>query len=169
MAEEEIKIGEKSKKRRMPPLKWIIVGIVGVAILSGGILGYVLLKKPTHETPHKTTTSESVSKVDTSGNDLSQTFPLEKFVVNLNDPGGKQYLHITIELESTVNGFAEELNSKMPQIKDAILIILSSKSLSDVQGMDGKITLRKELITEINKVLNTTKIRNLYFTEFVIQ
>jgi flagellar protein FliL len=169
MAEKEIKIEEKSKKKRMPPLKWIIAGIVGVAILSGGTLGYVLLKKPTHETPPTTHTPESVSKGDTSKNDLSQIFPLEKFVVNLNDPGGKQYLHTTIELESTVNGFAEELNSKMPQVKDAILIILSSKSLSDVQGIDGKISLRKELITEINKIMSMTKIRNLYFTEFVIQ
>jgi len=169
MAENESKTQEKSEKKSRLPLKWIIAGIAGVVIISGGILGYVLLKKHPDPTPPKTPEHESVSKGDTSIDDRPQTFPLEKFVVNLNDPGGKQYLHITIELESSVKGFAEELNSKMPQIKDAILIILSSKSLSDVQGMDGKISLRKELITEINKIMSMTKIRNLYFTEFVIQ
>jgi len=164
MTENESKTEEKSEKKRMLPLKWIIAGIVGVAILSGGILGYVLLKKPPEEAHSKTESHESTSK-----NDLSQTFPLDKFVVNLNDQEGKRFLHTTIELESSAHGFAEELNSKMPQIKDAILIVLSSKSLSDVQGIDGKLSLRKELIAEINKIMSITKIRNLYFTEFVIQ
>lgn len=170
MTETESKTEEKSEKKKKLPLKWIIVGIAGVAILSGGILGgFILLKKPPEEAHPKTESHESISKSDTLKNDLFQTFPLDKFVVNLNDPEGKRFLHTTIELESSVNGFAEELNSKMPQIKDAILIVLSSKSLSDVQGIDGKLSLRKELIAEINKIMSITKIRNLYFTEFVIQ
>ncbi len=165
MTENESKTEEKSENKKKLPLKWIIAGIAGVVILSGGILGgYFLLKKPPEEAHSKTESHESTSK-----NDLSQTFPLDKFVVNLNDQEGKRFLHTTIELESAAHGFAEELNSKMPQIKDAILIVLSSKSLSDVQGIDGKLSLRKELIAEINKIMSITKIRNLYFTEFVIQ
>jgi flagellar FliL protein len=165
MTENESKTEEKSENKKKLPLKWIIVGIAGVVILIGGILGgFILLKKPPEEAHPQTASHESINK-----SDLSQTFPLEKFVVNLNDPEGKRFLHTTIELESSAHGFAEELNSKMPQIKDAILIVLSSKSLSDVQGIDGKLSLRKELIAEINKIMSITKIRNLYFTEFVIQ
>ena len=94
---------------------------------------------------------------------------MESFVVNLNDPGGKRYLKTTLELESSSKDFSEELQSKMPQIKDAIVMILSSKSLADIQGIDGKISLRKALILKINTILKQNKIRNLYFTEFVIQ
>jgi len=171
MTENESKTEEKSETKKKLPLKWIIAGIAGVVILFGGILGgYFLLKKSPEEAHPKTESHESIShQSDTLKNDLSQTFPLDKFVVNLNDPEGKRFLHTTIELESSAHGFAEELNSKMPQIKDAILIVLSSKSLSDVQGIDGKLSLRKELIAEINKIMSITKIRNLYFTEFVIQ
>jgi flagellar FliL protein len=41
--------------------------------------------------------------------------------------------------------------------------------LADIQGMDGKIALRNELIRRINQILTNEKIRNLYFTEFVVR
>ena len=50
-----------------------------------------------------------------------------------------------------------------------ILLLLSSKSLDEIQTVEGKIALRQELIQRINQILTTGKIRNLYFTEFVIQ
>lgn len=100
---------------------------------------------------------------------FGEIFTLDSFVVNLNDPGGKRYLKIKIELEFFQTGFQEELMLRLPQIRDAILLILSSKSFEDIQGIDGKIALRNELIVRINKLLKSQKIKNLYFTEFVVQ
>ena len=167
MAEEGIE--KKPEKKKNLPLKWIISGIVAVALLSGGILGYLLLSKSPAENAEVPGATAGIGKIITPSGGTSQIFPLESFVVNLNDPGGKRYLKTTIELESFGKGFAQEIQSKIPQIKDAIVLILSSKSLADIQGIDGKISLRKALILKLNTIMKQNKIRNLYFTEFVIQ
>jgi len=90
-------------------------------------------------------------------------------VVNLNDPGGKRYLKTDIELEYTSEEVGVELQRRLPQLRDLILLQLSSKGLDDIQSVDGKIALRRELIQRINQTLTSGKVRNLYFTEFVIQ
>jgi len=90
-------------------------------------------------------------------------------VVNLNDPGGKRYLKITIELEYTSEEVGAELAQRVPQLRDLIILQLSSKSLDDIQSVDGKIALRRELVQRINQILTSGKIRNLFWTQFVIQ
>ncbi len=62
-----------------------------------------------------------------------------------------------------------ELTARLPQLRDLVLLHLSSKSLEEIQGTTGKIALRNELIMRINQALKKTKVRNLYFTEFVVQ
>ena len=57
----------------------------------------------------------------------------------------------------------------MPQLRDGILLLLSSKSMEEIQGIEGKIALRSELVMRVNQILKQGKVRNLYFTEFVIQ
>ena len=96
-------------------------------------------------------------------------FQLQPFVVNLSDPGGKRYLKSIIELEFTEDAIQNELDARLPQLRDVILLHLSSKTIEDVQSVDGKIELKNSLITRINQVLKTGKIVNLYFTQFVIQ
>ena len=83
--------------------------------------------------------------------------------------GGKRYLKTKIDIEYTRAELAEELKQRLPQLRDVILLLLSNKSLDEIQGVEGKIALRRELILRINQVLQGGKIRNLYFTQFVIQ
>jgi flagellar FliL protein len=169
MVKEEAEVKEESGKKIKLPLKWIIVAIAAVTILSGGVLGYILLKPSPAAQDPKPPSPVNIGKTDSRNGELSQIIPLESFVVNLNDPGGKRYLKTTISLESSNKGFSEEVQAENPRIKDAVVMILSSKSLADIQGIEGKISLRKELIIKINTILQKTRIRNLYFTDFYIQ
>jgi flagellar FliL protein len=61
----------------------------------------------------------------------------------------------------------------MPQMRDAVLLLLSSKTTDQLLGPSGKTTLREELIAELNKILKKKKmkkpVKNLFFTEFLIQ
>jgi len=104
-----------------------------------------------------------------NGMSFGQTFPLEVFVVNLSDPGGKRYLKTKMELEFVDPVTRQELTGRLPQLRDCILMILSSKQLEDIQHVDGKIILRNELLMKINQLLKQGEIRNLFFTEFIVQ
>jgi flagellar FliL protein len=101
--------------------------------------------------------------------DFGQIFDLDTFVVNLGDQGGKRYLKTKIALEYGSDAVGKEMITRLPQLRDMILLLLSSKNLDQIQDIDGKIALRNELLSRINQVLQQGRVKNLYFTEFVIQ
>ncbi len=101
--------------------------------------------------------------------DFGQIFDLDTFVVNLGDQGGKRYLKTKIALEYGSEAVGREMTTRLPQLRDMILLLLSSKTLDQIQDIDGKIALRNELMARINQTLQQGHIKNLYFTEFVIQ
>jgi len=109
-----------------------------------------------------------------SGHSESKSSMIEPFVVNLADPGSRRYLRVNLTLELKNPEEAEPLlEVRMPQMRDTVLLLLSSKTTDQLLAPEGKITLRQELIEQINKVLKTKKlkrsVKNLYFTEFLIQ
>ena len=94
---------------------------------------------------------------------------LEPFVVNLIDPSGKRYLKVRVELELSNKLVESQVNERLPQIKDSLLILLSSKSYEDIETVEGKLRLKQEIMARINNLLTQGRVRNIYFTEFVIQ
>lgn len=91
------------------------------------------------------------------------------FIVNLNDGGGKRFLKLTMSIEAETEALATEINTKMPQFRDTILLLLSSLSFDDIATLDGKMRLRNQMLNRINTQLTAGKIRNIYFSEFVVQ
>ena len=57
----------------------------------------------------------------------------------------------------------------MPQIKDAILLLVGNKTYTELNDLQGKIQLRAELINKINSILKQGKVKRIYFTDFVVQ
>jgi flagellar FliL protein len=62
-----------------------------------------------------------------------------------------------------------EVNQRMPQIKDAILLLIGNKTFHELNDLQGKIQLRAELINKINSILLKGKVKRIYFTDFVVQ
>jgi flagellar FliL protein len=91
----------------------------------------------------------------------------DPFVVNLED--GNNYLKIDMALELSDDDVKQEIEKRKPQIRDAVLLILSTKGLKDIKTSHGKIVLKDELLMRLNSFLSTGLIRNIYFTSFVIQ
>lgn len=167
MAEETEK--EKTKEKKRSPQKLVIVAVVVAAVLAGAaFVAWQLFLSPSADVMEGAAVPGVFQEADLEDT-MSKTYALETFVVNLNDPGGKRYLKTNIELEYTLEEVGAELAHRLPQLRDLILLQLSSKSLDDIQSVDGKIELRRELIQRINQILTSGKIRNLYFTQFVIQ
>jgi flagellar FliL protein len=91
------------------------------------------------------------------------------FIVNLNDLGGRRMLKLTLSVDVENQDIADEVNAKMPQFTDTILLLLSSIQSDDVSGLDGKQRLKNQMINRINQGLTKGKLRNLYFSELVVQ
>ncbi len=94
-------------------------------------------------------------------------FPLDPFVVNLGGPSN--FLKLTIQLEMTLPEDKQYLESRLAPIRDSIVILLSSKTAESVSSPAGKLQLKDDINVRINQALGKDLIRNVYFTEFVMQ
>jgi len=98
-------------------------------------------------------------------------YPLEAFVVNIGTGNEMRYLKVKVELETglTKEGVKADLDPYSAQLRDAILVLLTTKSVQDIQDMPGKNKLKEEILASAKKVMPMGKITNVYFTDFVVQ
>lgn len=99
----------------------------------------------------------------------SNVFPLEPFIVNIYDGQELRYLKVKIELEMVNAGVKSELETRLAALRDAILVLISTKTLHDIQDIQGKNQLKEEIMSSINKIIPPGKIAKIYFTDFVVQ
>lgn len=98
---------------------------------------------------------------------MGQLIPMETFLVNLAGSRGRKLAKINMELEVEGEKVEEEIEKRKPQIRDIIIILLSSKAYAQVATKEGKDFLRDEIRDTVNAFLTTGKIKSVYFTEFV--
>ncbi|MFN7954373.1 MAG: flagellar basal body-associated FliL family protein [bacterium] len=99
----------------------------------------------------------------------SNNVALEPFIVNLNDPSGNRYLKVDMVLEMRGEGCAEAIAAKRERLRDSIILLLRSKTMADLQDVDGVLNLKKEVITRANYEQDRCKALDLLFTDLVIQ
>ena len=74
---------------------------------------------------------------------------------------------MNLELEN--EDLIDEMEKRLPQIRDVILVILPTRTYQDIRSAEGKTALRTEILAKLNGLLKREAITNVYFTEFVIQ
>ncbi|HPX49746.1 MAG: flagellar basal body protein FliL [Bacteriovoracaceae bacterium] len=175
MAEEKSggKEAAVQKGKQSPVLVIIIIVLVLLALVGGGVAGYFLLMAP--KSGQSQVAAAQVVDVQAQG----QTYvpgglsgpmkAMDTFIVNLTDAQGTRYLKVTIQLEMSHEMLSQEIEKRLPQIRDEVITLLSSKSFDDVATIAGKRALKRSIISSMNKYLTTGKVLNVYFSEFVVQ
>ncbi len=96
-------------------------------------------------------------------------FIKESFTVNLAESGGSHFAKVDVEIEVEEDNVREEVNRMKPRIRDFIVTVLSSKTYDQIESVDGRDFLREEIRNKINGYLSRGQIKNVYFTQFIIQ
>ena len=161
---------EKPKKT-LKSFKILLIagaGLLVLLVLGGGIVSFVLSSFSSGDSSLMDKLKGVVSGGKKTGGSASVAFhKMEPFLVNLADPGQLRYLKVTLHVETHQKG--EEFEKRLPQTRDSVLTILCSKNSRDIMTSEGKNALREEIKEKMNHLLTETKVRNIYFTEFVIQ
>jgi flagellar protein FliL len=95
--------------------------------------------------------------------------PLEPFLVNLADRDSRRYLKVKIELEVDQDKAVKELEKSLPRIRDALILLLSSKTYEEIATMEGKRQLKLDVVAKLAPLPGGSKLKDVYFTEFVAQ
>ena len=82
------------------------------------------------------------------GGGRGEVVTLPTFLVNLADPLGRRYLKLTVEVEVLNGDVVEEVNMSEAKVRDAIILLLSSKSYTDLASLESKILLKNEIVKD---------------------
>ncbi|GAB6073599.1 flagellar basal body-associated protein FliL [Nautilia lithotrophica] len=164
--QEEKKEGGSSKL-----LLIVIIVLLLILLIVGGLVAYFLLSGGDEEQANQPQEPQKIEKKKKVENmtEIGPIYPLDQFIVNLVSNNSSRYLKCKIDLELDSPELQQEVDKKLPAIRDLIIRILSSKTVEEIQTAKGKEKLKEEIKRKINEILTTGEIRHVYFTEFVIQ
>ena len=139
--------GEKPKKSKK--LLFIIIGVLVLA-LAGAAAAFILLKKNAAEDGEEVE-EEPVAAVQKVDPKKPPTYlPLDSMVVNLADPGGNRFAQLGITLKLQDEETATAIKSRMPSIRNGILILISQRTAEELLSINGK----QELMTDIVRAIS---------------
>lgn len=96
-------------------------------------------------------------------------YPLEPFIVNIYDGQEIRYLKLKVEFEMANALVKSELDANVAPLRDAILILLTTKTMQEIQDLQGKNQLREQILGAVGKIIPAGKVTKVYFTDFVVQ
>ena len=83
-------------------------------------------------------------------------FPLETFTVNLVPEFGDQYLQVEMTLKVSGQDIIDEVKRRMPEVRNRVIMILSSKRASELTTVSGKSSLAESLNVQLNMLIDPT-------------
>lgn len=159
--------------RAQKPTLFIILSVVNMLIVAGvGALLYMGKKKeaekPTIDHVIQGEAQTQHEEAQRESEFIGTLIPMETFLVNLAGSRGGKLARINMELEVDTSEVQEEIDRRKPQIRDIIIILLSSKTYSQISTAEGKEQLRNEIRDTVNPFLTKGKIKRVYYTEFIL-
>lgn len=145
-------------------LKIIIVAALGILVLLGAGAGYLLLSPPAQEQEEGEVASKNDGKPPVY-------VTLAVFTVNLS--GREHLLQTELQLAVADAEVQQKIEERMPEVRDILIRLLSSKTVDDLTQPDGKDRLSSEIQQQVNAVLGIKNesegVRKVLFASFIIQ
>ncbi len=183
MSQAQDNASEEEPKKKSK-LKLIIIIVAALLIIGGGAAAYFFLGNPfgSSEEDSAVTTATTPAPAGASAIDPSTTqapaptqlpatylTSIQPLTINLADIDITRYLRISIDVELSTQDSINQLQANNAKIRDAIIILLSSKKYENISTASGKLQIKNEIISRINQILGVPRVVQIYFTDFVVQ
>jgi len=97
-------------------------------------------------------------------------YDFDPLAVNISsEEGDLRLLEVTISFEMESQPAMHEMRSRAPQIRDELTILLSGKNADDFQKPESIPNLQKEILTRLNRILTSGTVKQVFFTDFMIE
>ena len=177
MADEELQVEEGGKKKG----KMMLIIIIAVALLGGGAAAYFLLfaggDEPAAEQLAETDAAAAAASAPASekaemGTALYVAMP-RPFVFNVPGSGRDRLVQIKVQLLVRGSDNEELAKTHIPLIEGTLLQAFSTSNADDLVTEAGKIELREQAVSEVQKALKditgSDVVERVLFTGFVMQ
>lgn len=177
MAKEEA-VAEGAAPKKKGKLMIIIIAVVAVVLIGGGVGAYLLMSKPAAE--KKAAHGDEEAGAEEEGGDEEEHadeehapvyVKLEAFTLNLADD--ESYLQTEMQLLVADAKVGEKMNARLPEVRDALIRLLTSKTAEELSQPEGKDKLAAEIQKQVNEVLGIKSkskgVKKVLFGSFIIQ
>ena len=172
--QEEVKEESQESVKASKPTLFIILSIVNMLVVIGvGVLLYLGRQKEASQPTIEQVVQGEAEALKEKGKEKeeeeikTQIIPLGTFIVNLSGSRGRKVIKVNMEFELQGKKILDEVDKRKAQIRDTVIILLSSKTYAEVSQTEGKNYLRDEIKDVVNAFLNQGQITKVYFTDFV--
>lgn len=173
MAKEETPAEGEAPQKKKGKLLLIILIVVGVIVLAGGgIAAWLLMTAPDKSKQVGAHGEEEGGEEEAHEDEHPPVYEkLEQFTVNLADQ--ESYLQTEIQLMVADAKVQEKIKARMPEVRDAMIRLLSSKTAEELNQPDGKDKLAAEIQQQMNHLLGIKKesqgVKKVLFGALIIQ
>ncbi len=142
----------------------IVIALVLVVVITI-LVSYFVSTRLTQQ-PQQLSNADALEAPPEPGKTLS----LDEFTTNTADVDETHIVRVDVVLSYDRNNVEldQELNSRIPQLRDIIESLLASKYYRDLKGQ-GRNDLKKEIKASINMVLIDGKINDVFLNGFIAQ
>ncbi|MCJ7507750.1 MAG: flagellar basal body-associated FliL family protein [candidate division Zixibacteria bacterium] len=116
----------------------------------------------------KAVAKRKVQKAQTP-NEVKEVFLVSDMIINPAETNGTRFLNTTIGLGVGDPLAKATLEERAPQVRDALISILTTKTIPELVHPDGKKILRTQIMEKVNKIIAPNRILEVYFVDFVLQ
>ncbi|HOP05803.1 MAG TPA: flagellar basal body-associated FliL family protein [candidate division Zixibacteria bacterium] len=168
--------------------KMILFGGIGVgAIVIGVLLALFVIKPMMSGSSEETPADEEETEVVESSHDSHESeghgghgeegkskgssiiYAMKDIVVNPAGTGGSRFLSASVSFELGSPSLEAKFQDREPIVRDALITILSSKSVTQLTDPKQKEIVRYQIKKRVAALMETDKINGVYFTDFVLQ
>lgn len=171
MAEEKAAAAAPEKSKNMGQILTIVFAVINLGVVGGG--AYLAYASTLGWQAPKVTEESLQADLASKAEDekfAPYIFTMDKFTVNL---GGEPKRTIRIEVSLQMlgkEGFEEiMIPDSRAKARDKIVSVLNEKTFSDLESIQGKLFLKDTIAMEVNSVLHSGVVKDVFFSDFVVQ
>ncbi len=158
---------EQEKKQGSNTMKMILMIGLPIMVVQAGLAWFLIssFAQPTKAV------GEEKQETETEGDPGKPgiLFEFKDVIINPAGTAGSRFLNATIVLEFTKSELQAEISEKSVQVRDALVNILVSKTILELDGAQGRANIKQEIKEICNSILKKGKIRAVYLPSFIFQ
>ncbi len=165
--------------------KLILFGGIGIGAIAIGVVVALFVLKPmmaSSDDPAEATTQQAAperkaesshAKSESHGKNKGETaatmYQIDDIVINPAGTGGSRFLSVSFGFELNSPAEADAFRSREPIIRDALITILSSKTVAQLTDARQKEIIRYQIKKRVSELMKTSELAGVYYTDFVLQ
>ena len=165
MAEEN----NEQKPKKSGKMLGLVFAVVNIAFMAGAL--FVVYSSTLGNQVHAVHNEQLEKQMEEFYETYEQgpvMYKMETFNANLYGlPQRMIRMDVTLEMLDA-QGF-EEVILKKAKTRDSMIRVMNSMRFDQIESVQGKLKLKNEIIASLNSVLENGVVKNVYFSDFVVQ